>query len=421
VQISGSGAERKTVDNTARTELPWNRQRLRSNNERLLLERLRSDGPTSRAQLARDTGLSKPTVSHALAKLEEHGLVRTAGTSAAERGRTALLYEPDPTAGYVLGVDIGRARLRAAVADLSGTVLARADLPNRERTATGVADAAARAAANALAEAKVSTDQVIHATAGTPGVFDPEHGRVRLAVNLPGWGRAGLFARIKERLGGVDLSVHNDANLAALGEYVLGAGRGSKLFVYVLIGTGLGVGIVSGGELFTGAHGAAGELGFLPVSFTGPQGAPGPAEPPRRGALEEAVSADAVVRAAREHGMAGRLTAKSVFEHARAGHPAARAAVRQEGERVAHVVATISALLDPDTVVLGGGVGHGADLLLEPVRELLHGSTPLRPTLAASELGDDAVLLGAITTAVRTARPQVFDRFAARAAAQSAD
>lgn len=401
------------MDDAVRTDVPWNRQRLRSNNERLLLERLRTGGPTSRAQLARDTGLSKPTVSHALAALERFGLVRAAGTATAERGRSALLYEPDPTAGYVLGIDIGRARLRAAVADLSGTVLARADLPNRERTATGVADAAAGAAADALAEAGVSADRVIHAAAGTPGVFDPEHGRVRFAVNLPGWGRAGLFERIGERLGGVELSVHNDANLAALGEHDLGAGRGSRLFVYVLIGTGLGVGIVAGGELFTGAHGAAGEVGFLPVSFTGSADAAGRPEAPRRGALEEAVSADAVVRAAREHGMTGRLTAKSVFEHARQGHEPALAAVRQEGERVAHVVAALGALLDPDVVVLGGGVGHGADLLLEPVRQILHDTTPLRPTVAASELGDDAVLLGAITTALRTARPRVFDRVAA--------
>ena len=388
-------------------EGPWNRQRLRSNNERLLLEHLRATGPTSRAQLARDTGLSKPTVSHALAALEEHGLVRAAGKIAAERGRTALLYESDPTAGYVLGIDIGRARLRAAVADLSGEILARTDTPNRERTATAVADAAAQAAEQALQLAKIPVERVIHAAVGTPGVFDPEDGRVRFAVNLPGWGRAGLFARIRERLGGLELSVHNDANLAALGEHDLGAGRDSRLFVYVLIGTGLGVGIVAQGELFTGAHGAAGEVGFLPFSFAAPEHA---ADAHPRGELEEAVSADAVVRAARERGLKGRLTAKRVFDEARAGHPAALAAVHQEGERIAHVVATISAVLDPDVVVLGGGVGHSADLMLDPVREVLHRTTPLRPIVAASELGDDAVLLGALTTALRVARPQVFDR-----------
>ena len=388
-------------------ELAWNRQRLRSNNERLLLDRLRTDGPASRAQLARDTGLSKPTVSHALATLERHGLVREAGKAAAERGRTALLYEPDPTAGYVLGIDVGRARLRAAVADLAGEVLARTDVPNSERTATGVADAAVRAAESALAAAEIPAERVIHAALGTPGVYDPEDGRVRYAVNLPGWGRTGLFDRIRHELGGVELSVHNDANLAALGEYAFGAGRGSRLFVYVLIGTGLGVGIVANGELFTGAHGAAGEVGFLPVSFTAPDG---PVDAPRRGALEEAVSADAVVRAARAAGLGGRLTAKRVFDEARTGNAAAVAAVRQEGERLAHAVAAISAVLDPDTVVLGGGVGHGADLVLSQVREALYKSTPLRPKVAQSLLGDDAVLLGAITTAVRTARPQVFDQ-----------
>jgi predicted NBD/HSP70 family sugar kinase len=396
------------VDN----EVPWNRQRLRSNNERLLLDQLRTLGPTSRAQLARDTGLSKPTVSHALAALEEHGLVRAAGKVAAERGRTALLYEPDPTAGHVLGIDIGRARLRAAVADLSGEILARTDVPNRERTATTVADAAAQAAEQALDAAGIPAAQVIHAAVGTPGVFDPEDGRVRYAVNLPGWGRAGLFTRIRERLGEPELSVHNDANLAALGEYDLGAGRGSRLFVYVLIGTGLGVGIVSQGELFAGAHGAAGEVGFLPASFTAPDLDPA-SDPHRRGELEEAVSADAIVRAARDRGLRGRLTAKRVFEEARAGHPAAIGAVQQEGERIAHVVAAISAVLDPDVVVLGGGVGQGADLMLDPVREALHKTTPLQPRLLASELGDDAVLLGALTTALRVARPQVFDRLSA--------
>ncbi|WP_327141490.1 ROK family transcriptional regulator [Nocardia sp. NBC_01327] len=386
-------------------EVPWNRQRLRSNNEWLLLEQLRTAGPSSRAQLARDTGLSKPTVSSALAALQQSGLARERGTVSPERGRTAVLYEPDPTAGYVLGIDVGRANLRAAVADMSGKVLARTDIANKARTAAAVADSAVQAAEEVLAAADVTADQVIHAALGSPGVFDPEDGRMHFAVNLPGWGRAGLLDTIRQRLGGPDLSVHNDANLAALGEYVFGVGRGSRLFVYVLIGTGLGVGIVSQGELFTGAHGAAGEVGFLPTTFGVPE-----VDPPRRGALEEAVSAEAVVRAARAQGMTGRLTAKRVFEQARAGHPIAANVVRQEGERVALVVAAVTAVLDPDVIALGGGLGHSADLYLDQVREALARSTPLRPRVASSELGDDAVLLGAIATALRVARPQVFDR-----------
>ncbi|WP_377267691.1 ROK family protein [Peterkaempfera sp. SMS 1(5)a] len=392
-------------------ELPWSRQRLRRNNEWLLLERLRSAGAASRAQLARDSGLSKPTVSSALASLEQAGLVRSAGTLAPERGRVAILYEPDPTAGYVLGIDIGRARLRTAVADLSGALIARVDLPNRGRSAGSVADAVIDAAAQALAAAGITSTQVVHAAVGTPGVFDPRTGRVQYAVNLPGWGRPGLFARIRELLG-IALSVHNDANLAALGEYAFGAGAGSPLFVYLLIGTGLGMGVVADGQLFEGAHGAAGEIGFLPLM----EGLLAGGSAPRRGVLEDAVSADAVVRAARQCGMTGPLTAKRVFDAARTGSEPAIAAVQQEGRRLALVVASISGVLDPDLVVLGGGVGHSADLLLDIVRSTLHRLTPLRPAVTPSALGEDAVLLGAIATALRTARPLVFERRTTRTA-----
>ncbi|MEU0808171.1 ROK family transcriptional regulator [Streptomyces sp. NPDC005970] len=392
------------------SEQPWNRQRLRSNNERLLLARLRAEGPASRAQLARDTGLSKPTVSSALGALEEAGLVREAGRQAPpERGRVAVLYEPDPTAGYVLGLDIGRAWLRVAAADLDGTVVARAEVRNRGRSAAAMADLTVAAAHRVVADAGVDPALVAHAVVGVPGVYDPERRRVRYAGNLPGWGRAGLLDRMREELG-TPLSVHNDANLAALGEYTFGAGKGSRLFVYVLVGTGLGMGVVADGRLFTGAHGAAGEIGFLPLlpKVGGPDSAP------ERQGLEGAVAAEAVVRAARELGMSGTrsepLTAKAVFDAARDGVAPALEAVRQEAERLAHVVAAVAAVLDPDLVVLGGGVGHSADLLLRTVEPTLQRIGPLRPKVAASALGEDAVLLGAVATGLEAARERVFTR-----------
>lgn len=205
---------------------PWNRQRLRSNNEWLLLERLRLGGPSSRAQLARDTGLSKPTVSAALAALEQAGLAREAGRFVPERGRTAVLYEPDPLAGHVLGVDIGRARLRVAVADLAGDIVARRDIPNKGRTANAVADAVVAAARETTAEAGIAAAGIVHAVIATPGVWDEERRGVRYATSLPGWGRSGLFDRIAAGLE-TTITVGNDANLAALGEYTLGAGRGA--------------------------------------------------------------------------------------------------------------------------------------------------------------------------------------------------
>ncbi|MDH6455235.1 putative NBD/HSP70 family sugar kinase [Streptomyces sp. SAI-126] len=379
-------------------EQPWNRQRLRSTNERLLLERLRAAGPASRAQLARESGLSKPTVSSALAALEAAGLVREVGTHVPERGRTAVLYAPDPSAGHVLGIDVGRSWLRVAVADLDGTVVARSDVRNQARSSGAMADLVVSTARQVVAGSGTAAGEVVHAVVGTPGVYDEERHRVRYAMHLPGWGRAGLVDRMREELG-VPLEVHNDANLAALGEYTYGVGAGSRLFAYILIGTGLGMGVVSEGRLFTGAHGLAGEIGFLPW--------PGRQKPER---LEDAVSGVAVVEAARRFGMRGQLTAKAVFDAARQGDEAAVQAVRLEGERIAHTVAAAAAVLDPDLVVLGGGVGHSVDLLLKPVRDNLRALTPLRPKLAPSRLGEDAVLLGAVATALGTAREVVFER-----------
>ncbi|MFL5998410.1 MAG: ROK family protein [Streptomyces sp.] len=379
-------------------EQPWNRQRLRSTNERLLLERLRAAGPASRAQLARESGLSKPTVSSALAALESAGLVREVGTHVPERGRTAVLYAPDPAAGHVLGIDVGRSWLRVAVADLDGTVVTRTDVRNQARSSGAMADLVVSTARQVVAGSGMAAGEVVHAVVGTPGVYDEEHRRVRYAMHLPGWGRAGLFDRMREELG-VPLEVHNDANLAALGEYTYGVGAGSRLFAYILIGTGLGMGVVSDGRLFTGAHGLAGEIGFLPW--------PGQQKPER---LEDAVSGVAVVEAARRFGMRGQLTAKAVFDAARNGDDAALRAVRLEGERIAHTVAVAAAVLDPDLVVLGGGVGHSVDLLLKPVRDNLKALTPLRPKLAPSRLGEEAVLLGAVATALGTAREVVFER-----------
>ncbi|GAA1500370.1 ROK family protein [Kitasatospora kazusensis] len=387
---------------------PWNRQRLRSNNEWLLLERLRTTGPASRAQLARDSGLSKPTVSAALASLEQAGLAREAGLLAPERGRTAVLYEPDPTAGHVLGIDIGRDWLRVAVADLVGGITARRDVPNRGRTADAVADAVVAAAHAAIGEAGLRPDQVVHAAIGTPGVWDESQQRVRYASNLPGWGRRGLFDRIRAGLD-TAISVHNDANLAALGEYARGSGIGSSVFVYLLIGTGLGMGVVSDGKLRQGAHGTAGEIGFLPLP-AGPGTAPGA---PRT--LESAASAESVLRTARELGLRCVGTAKEVFDSARAGDPLALAAVQHEAEQLAYAVAVVACVLDPDVVVLGGGIGSSADLLLGRVERALHDLTPLRPRLAPSLLGEDAVLIGALSTALRTARPEVFHRRSAGA------
>src|SRR3954451_6176445 len=144
---------------------------LRTLNQGALMQRLRDEGPVSRAQLARDTGLSKPTVSQALAELEAAGLVRAVGPAAPGRGRTAMLYEPDPTAGYVGGIDIGRAWTQTAVAALSAAIIARSDTPTRARTAAAVVRTVAREARAAVKQAGIGWKRVVATSGGSPGVL----------------------------------------------------------------------------------------------------------------------------------------------------------------------------------------------------------------------------------------------------------
>ena len=379
---------------------------LRAINERAVLERLRRAGQASRTELSTGTGLSKPTVGLALANLERAGLVRAAGQRTGERGRSALLYELDPTAAHVAGIDVGRSWVRVAVADLSGEVVARRDERSRARSGAAIVGLVHDLAHEVVAEAGVPWSDVVHAVVGSPGVLDPAAGRLRYAPNLPGWTRPGLIDDLRAALT-PSLAVDNDTNLAALGERAYGHGREASNFVYLSIGTGIGMGIVVGGELYRGARGAAGEVGFLPLADGG-LGTPSGRTRARGGALEEAAAAGGVVRTGREMGMRGALTAERIFNAAKAGDATALATVQAEAERLAVVVAAVAAIVDPELVVLGGGIGANADVLLPHLERAVENLTPLRVPIALSELGHDAIVLGAIATALDTARDLVF-------------
>jgi predicted NBD/HSP70 family sugar kinase len=391
---------------------------LRAHNERTLLEHLRGAGPSSRPDLARIAGLSKPTVSQALANLESAGLVRPVGPASPSLGRTAMLYEVDPTAGYVVGIDIGRAWIRVAAADLSGAIVARRDERNRARSASALVEAVAAVAHGVVAEAGLTWKRVAHTVVGGPGVFDPDSDRLRHAPNVPGWSRPGVMSSLREALPPT-VALDNDANLAAVGERSYGSGRDARTFVYVSVGTGIGMGVIIDGELYRGAHGAAGEVGYLPLGGDDTAAGAAGRDARRRGILEEAASADAVVRTAKRLGMAGATSAKRVFAAARAGDEFALAAVDAEAERLALVVGTVAAIVDPEFVLLGGGVGSNIDLLRPPLERRLAELTPLAPPVAEGELGQDAIVLGAVASALDTARDLVFEQRAGHAIGES--
>jgi predicted NBD/HSP70 family sugar kinase len=376
---------------------------LRELNERTVLEVIRASAPISRADVARTAGLSKPTVSLSLESLLAAGLVREVGVSSGHPGRGARLFEPAADAGFALGIDIGARFVRGAIADLAGTVRARRDVP-LPRPHLAAALTVAAGLRRDLERDAGAVGAVVAATVGVPAAVPPGRGTTWLGA-LDGLEDVDVAALVHDRLS-IDASVENDVNLAAVGELRHGLGRDVRDFVFLSVGSGLGAGIVLGGELHRGFRGAAGEVDLVPFRSTAPGTAADEIDPSRDG-LAPLVARS--VAGARDAGSLDPTSdVREVFVAARAGETLAGQIVAEEARRIALYVAAIVAVVDPELVVLGGGIGSNADLLLDPVRAVLASLVPRPPRVETSTLGSDAVLAGALVVARRVALDHVF-------------
>jgi predicted NBD/HSP70 family sugar kinase len=368
-------------------------QLIRALNEQLLLGHIRQLGPCSRADLARMSGLSKPTVSLALANVERSGLVRRAGHRTGVPGRSARLYEIRPEAGFVLGLDIGLQYLRGALADIAGEVRARRSARCRASSVSGRVGELIALADGLCAETGIERAAITQTVIGSPGVYDPRRNAISLAGGLSGWSRPEVLARLRRAFGD-ELVVENDVDAAALAEHVHGHGAGASSFAFVSVGTGIGMGLVLEGKLHRGFHGVAGEIAYLPIS----EGRGADEEDARRrGVLEAAGSAAGIVRAARRSGLRGPLSARRVFAAAAAGDQRAAGVVADEARIVAKAVCAIVAIVDPELVVLGGGIGQ-APGFAAAVESQLASMAPVIPEVRVSALGNEAVVDGCLAS-----------------------
>ncbi len=386
------GADQRGGGQAARPQL------IRALNEQLMLSHIRQLGPCSRADLARLSGLSKPTVSLALVNVERSGLVRIAGQRTGVPGRSARLYEIRPEAGFVLGLDVGHQYMRGALADLTGQVRARVSARSRATSVSGRVSELTRLADGLCAEVGISTPDVTQTVIGSPGVYDPTRNAMALTGGLAGWGRPAVLAGLRDTFG-QQLVVENDVDAAALAEREHGHGREFGSFAFVWIGTGVGMGLVLDGRLHRGVHGVAGEIAYMPMS----EGmGSDPEDARRRGPLEAAGSAPAVVRAARRAGMRGPVTARRVFEAAAGGDERAAAVVAAEAALIAKAIAAIVTIVDPELIILGGGVGQ-APGFAAAVTAGLRRLAPVMPEVRVSALGTDAVVAGCLASGAELA------------------
>jgi predicted NBD/HSP70 family sugar kinase len=362
---------------------------------------LRSRGPRTRAELIGLTGLSRPTVSAALADLTGAGLLteETAPQIGPAGGRPATVFRLARDAGLAVGVDIGRRHIRVAVADLGHRVLV--DYPavlnlDADDYPQAALDAAARQVDAALATLGTGRADVVGVGLGIPAPVT-RSGRIGSPALLPAWADLLPEDELSGRLG-LPVQVDNDANLGALGEYVWGAGQQSADLVYVKVATGIGAGIVLDGRLYRGSAGTAGELGHITLDARGPVCQCG-----NRGCVELSAGGRALLRHARvTHPQLDSLV--ELVELATLGDAGCRRLLADAGRQLGFALGGLLNLINPDRIVVGGELGAATELLLEPLRRGLADTAMAAAAAAAevvsAELGARASALGGVALAL---------------------
>jgi predicted NBD/HSP70 family sugar kinase len=386
---------------------------LRELNDRAALDLLLPGTPLTRTQISEQTRVSKVTVAQMLTRLEERGLVAVVGQQEGGRGPNAALYSVVPSSAYVAGLYVEMDLVSAGVADVTGRVVAEVSVnpngaPNPVELVRSAVDRACRTAG-------VEMSRLSAFVIGSPGVVNPRTGDPQLAINLPDW-HEGVLDSLRGALHR-PVIIENDVNLAALAERSVGAARDLGDFVLVWMGIGLGMAAFLGGKVHRGAVGAAGEIGYLPVP-----GAPmqEDVQHPASGGLQSLVGANVVRMLAGVFGFAAPTAEEAVSAAVQAAAgPANGAASNGSGatvarareflgevaRRVALGVASVSVVLDPGLVVLGGTVGAaGGTALADRVAAEVDRICPASPRVVPTAVTGEPVLRGAMLAAVDQAR-----------------
>ncbi|MEO9326260.1 ROK family protein [Nocardioides sp. C4-1] len=365
-----------------------------------LLSLMLDGEPRTRADLIELTGLARSTVAGRIEGLLAAGLLQPSGQSRSTGGRPPTRFAFNPRAKLVLAADFGVTHGRAALTDLTATVLA------EEVADLDIADGPEATLTWLVQVADLLLQQVGRTRAdlagvgiGLPGPVEHQTGRPVKPPIMPGWDGFAVADWVGERLGAPVL-VDNDVNLMALGEHSVAYPHVEHL-VFVKIATGIGAGIISGRRLHRGAQGSAGDLGHV----QSPRGGDALCGCGNYGCLEAIASARAIA-VELDPAQAGRADAsRVVLERLASGDRDAVAAIRRAGRDIGEILASCVSLLNPSVIVLGGALAGGAPSLLAGVREVIYArSLPLATgelSVVPAQTGEHAGVIGAATMAVQ--------------------
>lgn len=360
----------------------------REHNERLVLATIYDGGPLSRAEVARQTKLTRTTVSVVVDGLLESGLVREVGRGPSTGGKAPILLAIPDAARLLIGVDLGDRSFVAATVNLRGDILHRVEVPSEDADGAVAVDRALDLVRQVIDTVDTAEGRVLGIGIGAPGLVDTTDGTVIQAVKRS-WRELPLGRLVAERFA-LPVHVANDSQAAALAEHVFGSARASNLVV-IKVGEGIGAGLILNGALFQGDGFGAGEIGHTVVDPGGAACRCG-----RAGCLETVASARALMARLAETGR--RVSFEAAVDLCERGDPTVRAAVSEAGRRLGEAVAALIGALHVRRIVLAGPMAAFGEPWLASVREAARAGA--LATLAADtdiELGgiDDIVVLGA--------------------------
>lgn len=352
----------------------------------------------SRADLARELGLSPTTSSSIVSDLIVDGFAEESEpTARGGRGRPGRLVRLITPPGVIVGIDVGRRHLQVAVAQRDGVVLAErfGDIPQGQDRATTTRTVLA-VVDELLAGCARERSELLAVGIGLPGPIEQETHFIATGTILPEWVGYDVVAVLREELG-VPVALDNDANLGILGEASEGAARGFRHAIYVKVSTGVGAGLLLGGDLHRGAGGTAGELGHTSIQGDGPVCRCG-----SRGCLETLASVPALLEMLAPT-LGEDVDLPRVLELAAQGNRACLRAITDVGHSVGRALATVCNLLNPEVIVIGGPLVAVAEPFLDAVSDAVgRGSIASNSTgleIRPAELGRRAELIGALTLA----------------------
>ena len=380
---------------------------MREVNRSIVLDMIRRGGRISRTDLARRSHLTKPTVSAIVEDLIAGGVVQEVGfgKAVASGGRRARLLQFNEGSAAYLGVRVGVHVTSVAIADARGEIRVTRDLPTPQASPADRLQNAVSIVDEAFEAAEIPRDRLQAVGVTVPGLVDTSTGVCVLAPNL-NWQNVPVRDLIREALD-VPVVVQNVTNAGAIAEGQIGAARGYRSYVWVYVGSGLGAGIVLDGRPFYGRQGFSGEIGHCQVVESGIQCGCG-----AFGCLETVASGRALERQARELIEGGRKSTLGGLDHpiavtdmVRAAHDGDELAIslfESAGAYLGKGLAYLQNILNPEIVVLGGGVVEAGDLLLKPAQRAAqeHALKAERVPIVPSALKDRSAIVGAVLSAM---------------------